>query len=59
MKRVFVSGGVATASVKEGADQLTDAILAAGELLGTRELFGHVVTTRQWKPYVSISFAPF
>ena len=59
VKRVFVSGGVATASVKEGEDRLTDAILAAGEVLGTRELFGQIVTTRQWRPYVSVSFAPF
>lgn len=59
LKKVMISGGVATASVKEGQNPIDDAILAAGELLGTRQLFTHIISTRQWRPYAAITFAPF
>lgn len=61
VKKVLLSGGVATASVREAddSDKVSDIVNAAGSILGTRELFTRIRTTRQWRPFVAVSFAPF
>lgn len=61
IKKVLISAGVATAAVREAkaGDRVTDIIDAAGGVLGTRELFTRIRTTRQWQPFLALTFAPF
>ena len=61
IKKVLLSGGIATAAVREANDEdkVTDVITDLGDILGTRELFTTIHTTRQWRPFVAITFAPF
>jgi hypothetical protein len=61
LKKVLISGGIATASVREADadDRVTTVVDAVGGALGTRELFTRIHTTRQWRPFFSVSFAPF
>jgi hypothetical protein len=61
VKKVLLTGGIATAAVREAGDndKITDIIANVGEVLGTRELFTRIQTTRQWRPFVAITFAPF
>jgi hypothetical protein len=61
VKKVLLSGGVATAAVREAneEDRVTDIVNGVGDFLGTRELFTRIHTTRQWRPFVAVSFAPF
>jgi hypothetical protein len=61
VKKVFVSGGIATAAVRDAndGDKINDVVGAVGNILGTRELFTRIHTTRQWRPFIAVSFAPF
>jgi hypothetical protein len=61
LKKVLISGGIATASIREAdaEDRVTVLVDAVGGVLGTRELFTRIHTTRQWRPFFSLSFAPF
>lgn len=61
VKKVLLSFGIATAAVREAnaGDQVPDIVDAAVDIVGTRELFTRIRTTRQWRPFVAVSFAPF
>jgi hypothetical protein len=55
-KKLFVTAGAMSGSVKEGVNPIVEAI---GGQTGTRELFGSVSTRRDWKPHFGISFSVF
>ena len=61
VKKLMLSAGIATASVRDArpADKVNDIIEGVGEVLGTRELFTRIQTTRQWRPFAAVTFAPF
>lgn len=55
-KRIFLTAGAMSGSIKEGVDPIVEAV---GDALQARELFAAVATRRQWKPHVGISFSVF
>ena len=61
VKRILLSGGIATAALREAkeGDRVTDIIGGIAGALGTRELFTRIQTTRQWRPFFAVTFAPF
>jgi len=61
MKKILLTGGIATESVRavDVGDRVTDIVSGVGGILGTRELFTRIRTTRQWQPFIAVTFAPF
>jgi hypothetical protein len=61
IQKLLLSAGIATASVRDADDndRITDVVSGIGGVLGTRELFTRIRTTRQWQPFIALTFAPF
>lgn len=60
VKKVLVSGGIATAAIRQAneGDKITDIVNGVGDFLGPRELFRRIHTTRQWRRFIAVTFAP-
>lgn len=56
LSRVYIGGGVSSATVSEGVNPVVEQI---GNTLGARELFTAISTRRDWKPYFQLSFGVF
>lgn len=61
IRKILLSAGVATAAVREAneEDKVAEVVDGVGDFLGTRELFTRIYTTRQWRPFIAVTFAPF